>query len=308
MSAVAGPTDAFQGRLQSQSVVVGSPAPAGEVVTGGIGTGGIDTREIREVIYGDGIIARKGAFSRDWVERLRQDIDVAFAEASSRTGGAVGRGPNRYYVEIHPEALRGFVDIVTHPWFCAVSETILGADYQIVEVGFDVPGPGAMNQPWHRDFPMPEETAKGGVLTSLAFNITAVDTEPDMGPFEIAVGTQWDSGPDFEHAMFPPKSLYGRFEDRAVRKFPQMGDMSARTALTIHRGTKHESRKQRPVLVVGVDAPAAGNSERHDLAVTKTFWETLPNSLRRHLRCPVVDELTPITQKHTIEGLVMGEA
>lgn len=62
------------------------------------------------------------------------------------------------------------------------------------------------------------------------------------------------------------------------------------------------------MLVVGVDAPAAGNSERHDLAVTKTFWETLPNSLRRHLRCPVVDELTPITQKHTIEGLVMGEA
>ncbi|ESQ06438.1 Phytanoyl-CoA dioxygenase [Streptomyces sp. PVA_94-07] len=26
------------------------------------------------------------------------------------------------------------------------------------------------------------------------------------------------------------------------------------------------------------------------------------------LTCPVVDELTPITQKHTIEGLVMGEA
>jgi hypothetical protein len=28
----------------------------------------------------------------------------------------------------------------------------------------------------------------------------------------------------------------------------------------------------------------------------------------KHLHVAVVDELTPITQKHTIEGLVMGEA
>ena len=36
--------------------------------------------------------------------------------------------------------------------------------------------------------------------------------------------------------------------------------------------------------------------------------ERYPNRLRRHLDCPVVDRLTPITQKHTIEGLVMGDA
>jgi hypothetical protein len=29
--------------------------------------------------------------------------------------------------------------------------------------------------------------------------------------------------------------------------------------------------------------------------------------VRDHLHCPVVDELTPIVQKHTIEGLVMGD-
>jgi len=28
--------------------------------------------------------------------------------------------------------------------------------------------------------------------------------------------------------------------------------------------------------------------------------------VRDHLSCPVVDELSPITQKHDIEGLVMG--
>ena len=46
-------------------------------------------------------------------------------------GGAVGRGPNRYYVEIHPERLRGFVDLATHPWIVAVSETVLGPRWRL---------------------------------------------------------------------------------------------------------------------------------------------------------------------------------
>jgi hypothetical protein len=93
-----------------------------------------------------------------------------------------------------------------------------------------------------------------------------------------------------------------------VRKYPQRGDISARSALTIHRGTTNHSEVPRPVLVLGVDAPGAGNDAQHDLAVTRDYWEALPERVRAHLRCPVVDELTPITQKHTIEGLVMGDA
>jgi ectoine hydroxylase-related dioxygenase (phytanoyl-CoA dioxygenase family) len=221
----------------------------------------------------------------------------------------VGRGPNRYYVEIHPEQLRGFVDLVTHPWVTSVCESTLGPDYEIVEIGFDIPFAGAMNQPWHRDFPSPPETRDEHRYTSLAFNLTAVDTEEDMGPFEIALGTQYDAPDDgWKHEMFPPHELYHRYAERAVRKFPQMGDISARSALTIHRGTVNHSSKPRPVLVLGVDAPGAGNAEHHDLAVTEPYWESLPEEVRAHLRCPVVDRLTPIVQKHQIEGLVMGEA
>jgi hypothetical protein len=106
--------------------------------------------------------------------------------------------------------------------------------------------------------------------------------------------------------MFPPKSAYSRYEERAQRKFPSRGDVSIRSALTIHRGTAHASQKPRPVLVLGVDAPGAINAERHDLAVTRNFGDTIPDSLRAHLGCPIVDELRPITQKHTIEGLVMA--
>ncbi|WP_433286962.1 phytanoyl-CoA dioxygenase family protein [Micromonospora sp. CA-244673] len=257
-------------------------------------------------LYRDGITACRGAFGVDWVERVGEDVDAAFREARSRPDGAVGRGPERWYVEIHPEQLRGFVDLVTHPWVVSVCRAVLGPDYEIVELGFDIPFPGAKTQPWHRDFPMPEETRLRRRLTSLAFNLTTVDTVEEMGPFEIAPGTQWDDGRDFDHEMFPSKDRYPRYEARAVRKYPKRGDISARSALTIHRGTPNVSDLARPVLVLGVDAPGAGNAAHHDLAVTRDYWAGLPELVREHLRCPVVDALEPIRQKHTIEGLVMG--
>jgi len=267
------------------------------------------TAEQLAALREDGITAQRGAFTREWAQRMGEDIDAAFVDARGREGGAVGRGPNRYYVEIHPEQLRGFVDLVTHPWVTSVCEAVLGPDYEIVEVGFDIPFAGAMNQPWHRDFPAPPETLEQHRYTSLAFNLTAVDTAEDMGPFEIAPGTQFDAPDDgWQHEMFPPKERYGRYEERAVRKYPKLGDISARSALTIHRGTTNHSQKPRPVLVLGVDAPGAGNAEHHDLAVTEGYWQSLPEQVRAHLRCPVVQELTPIVQKHQIEGLVMGEA
>jgi hypothetical protein len=267
-----------------------------------------DVAGIMGGLYGDGIIGLKGAFERDWARELGEDIEVLFHDALARPGGAVGRGPKRWYVEIHPERVRGFVDLVTHPWVTTVCESVLGPEYQIVEIGFDVPGPGAQNQPWHRDFPAPAETLVGRRLTSLAFNVTTVDVFEDMGPFEIAPGTQWDAPEGFEHGMFPPRTLYPRYDERRQQKMPKMGDISARSALTIHRGTMNRSNKSRPVLVLGVDAPGAGNAERHDLQFTRPYYDALPEDLKRHMTCRVVPVLEPIVQAHTIEGLVMGDA
>ena len=232
---------------------------------------------------------------------------TAFWAAIQRPGGAVPRGPRRWYVEVHPQQIGGFVDLVTHPWVTSMSESVLGPDYEIVEVGFDVPFQGAKNQPWHRDFPSPAETYQDRRITSLAFNLTGVDVTEDMGPFEVAVGTHYDDGRAWKHEMFPPKDVWPRFAELGVRKYPQMGDVSCRSALTIHRGTEHGSPIARPVLVLGVDAPGAGHAALHGPMVTPDYWEALPPSVRRHLVCSVVDELVPISQKHDIEGLEMGE-
>jgi ectoine hydroxylase-related dioxygenase (phytanoyl-CoA dioxygenase family) len=271
-------------------------------MTAQVGTGVADDVE---VLYRDGIVARRGALTKDVVLEMAEDVEHAFRDARARPGGVVGRGPNRFYSEIHPEQLRGFVELATNPWVAAVCERVLGPDYQIVEVGFDVPLPGAKVQPWHRDFPS-FQGRDGRRLTSLAFNVTLVDTTEDMGPLEIAPGTQWDDAPDFDHGMFPGPAWHARYAELATRKMPSIGDVSARSALTIHRGTANHSDKARPVLVLGVDAPGAGNAGQHDMAVTSGFLDSLPQGLRPHLVCPVVNELQPIEQKHTIEGLVMG--
>ncbi|HYO73898.1 MAG TPA: phytanoyl-CoA dioxygenase family protein [Archangium sp.] len=263
-----------------------------------------DTAAIMGGLYGDGIIGLKGAFSHPWAERMREDIEQLFAEARKVPGGALPRGPERYYVEVHPERIRGFVDIATHPWFVAVCEAVLGPDYKIVEVGFDIPFPGAADQPWHRDFPSPEATMKGRRLNSLAFNLTAVDTVVEMGPFEVALGTQWDDLSTHPKGMFPPKELYPRYRERMVQKIPQMGDISARSALTIHRGTANRSNQARPVLVVGVDAPDATNAQHHDLQITRSYAESLPPRVREHLTYRLVDKLEHVIQHHVIEGLL----
>jgi hypothetical protein len=260
--------------------------------------------EIMGGLYGDGIIGLKGAFPRDWVERMREDIEALYEEARQVPGGALPRGPERFYVEVPPERIRGFVDIATHPWFVAVCEAVLGPEYKIVEVGFDIPFPGAADQPWHRDFFVPEATTKGRRLNSLAFNMTAVDTIPEMGPFEVAPGTQWDQFEGCPKGMFPPRELWARAFERAVQKMPQMGDISARSALTIHRGTANRSNQARPVLVVGVDAPDATNSQHHDLQVTQPYLDALPARVREHLIYRLVGSLETVVQNHVIEGLL----
>jgi hypothetical protein len=267
----------------------------------------LDIAAVEQALYTDGFSGRQGLFSREWGAELDEDLLALFQEGIRQPDGMLGRGPRRYYMEIHPQRLRGFREIVTNPWVTGVCERVLGPDYQIIEVGFDVPLPGAFDQPWHRDFPAPRETLQEHRLTSLAFNMTTVDVSDDMGPFEIAPGTQWEPGADFEHGMFPPHSEALRYAGQAQRKLPKRGDVSVRSALTIHRGTAHRSWRARPALVVGVDAPGAGNAERHDLQMTPAYYASIPEQARVHLPARLVDTLEPITQEHTIEGLVMGE-
>lgn len=263
-----------------------------------------EAADIMRGLYGDGIIALPSAFPPAFADRMGDEIMAIFEEACAIPGGMLPRGPERWYVEVQPERISGFANIATHPWFVAVCECVLGSDYRIVEIGFDIPFPGAADQPWHRDFAVPEVTSRGRRLDSLAFNLTAVDTIAEMGPFEIAAGTQWDAFGGCPKEMFPPRDLWPRYIERAQAKLPQRGDISARSALTIHRGTANRSNVPRPMLVIGVDAPDATNAAHHDLQVTQAYYDALPGQVRDHLTCRIVERLEPVIQHHVIGGLL----
>jgi len=263
-----------------------------------------DVAPILGGLYGDGIISLGQAFAPTFVESLHRQCLERYAEAAGTPGGAVPRGPNRWYVELQPERIDGFVEIASHPWFVAVSRAVLGADYKIVEFGFDIPLPGAADQPWHRDFPGDPGNSIGQRLSSLAFNLTTVDTKAEHGPFEIAPGTQWDDISGAKAEMFPPRGQWDRYRSLAVQKLPQRGDISARTGLTIHRGTANRSDEPRPVLIFGVVAADVTDAERHQLQVTQAWLDGLPAIVRDHLFHSVVDAAGPLEQRHMIEGLL----
>jgi Phytanoyl-CoA dioxygenase (PhyH) len=267
-----------------------------------------DIGALYAALYRDGVVGMPGAFPVSWADELREDFARAFAAARSYPQGTISRGPNRYYFAVPPERIRGFVDLVTHPLVTALSEAVCGSDYRFVELAFDVPLPGAVDQPWHRDFRMPPVTRQQRRLNSLAFNATTVDVSADMAPFEIAPGTHWDLGDDFAHGMFPPASASRRYDVLGSRRYPRRGDLSARTGLTVHRGTANLSPHIRAVLILGVVGADVDprDIEVHDIVVTRAYYDGLPESVRSHLRCTVVDELRPLIQKHDIEGLMMG--
>jgi hypothetical protein len=267
-------------------------------------TQGYDVAAIIGALYGEGIVALPGALPRPLVESLHRQCLALYDEAAAISGGAVPRGPNRWYVAVQPERVEGFVDIAGHPWFVAVSSAVLGAGYRIVEFGFDIPFPGAADQPWHRDFPADTDNALGRRLSSLAFNLTTVDTRPEHGPFEIAPGTQWDDISGAKAEMFPPRERWDRYRSLAVQKLPQRGDIAARTGLTIHRGTANRSDEPRPVLIVGVVAGDVADADVHQLEVTAGFLERLPAVVRDHLFYRLTDSVGPLRQKHMIEGLL----
>lgn len=272
---------------------------------------------LTRAIYRDGIVALQQALPPAWADQMLSDFEVLYAEAEREDrasgpdggNGRVPRGPgeqaDRYYFAVHPQRLRGFQALATHPTLDAVCREVLGDDYQFVEVGFDVALPGALRQPLHRDFPLPEETRATGRLSSLAVNATCVDVTPEMGPLEIVPGSQFDEDAGFEQGMRVPNEMYDRYAERIQPRLPRRGDVSIRTGLTIHRGTANSSPRPRPVLILGVMGNDYETFADHELTMTREYYGSLPEGLQRHLRRATVSErLDRIVQDYVLDFLL----
>lgn len=261
----------------------------------------------RKIIYGHGIIGFPQTLRVDLVGRLREDVEAVFQEALDYPGGTINRGHNRHYFIVHPERLRGFLELVSAPVVTELSAFILGPDWQIVELAVDVPRPGAVHQRWHRDFPMGPETRDGHFLSSLAFNIPLPrgGVTREMGPLEFVPRTQWEPGDRFEAGMFPPADEWPRYEAGKEERLAAEGTISARTALAIHRGTPNTSDVDRFMIILGVVDSVDCDGGRHELIFTREYHSRLPDWLKPRLKCRLVDQLEPIVHEMDIEGLQM---
>lgn len=284
----------------------------------------LDFKQLSKDLHEHGITNLPEILPVQWADELDEDVGLQFIEALKieHGEGVAFRGWSRFYIELYPERLRGFIDLVTNPAVVELSREVLGDQYEIVELGADIPLPGAPDQPPHRDFPLPEPTRLYHRLTSLCFNASTVDVTPSMGPFHIAPGTHFDDGSDFVKDMFPVGEKKEAYNQRMVPRLAKRGSMSARSGLTIHRGSKNNDRI-RPVIILGVVSPedrahSATVIDRPEdyspptLKMSQAFYDSLDDALKRNLSCEIVADTTanlpPLKTPHSIEGLVMGKA
>jgi hypothetical protein len=285
---------------------------------------GLDFKHLSADVYEHGITSLPNILPVQWADEADADVGLQFLDALKIEGGegVAFRGWSRYYIELYPERLRGFVQLVTSPAVIELSREVLGHDYEIVELGADIALPGAPDQPPHRDFPMPDPTRHHRRLTSLAFNASTVDVTPAMGPFNVAPGTHFDDEPDFIQDMFPVGEKKEAYNARMEQRLAKRGSVSARSGLALHRGSLNSSRI-RPVIILGVVSPEdrahsatvidlTPNYEAPTLKMSQEFYDSLNAELKKHLRCDIVaittTELPPLKTPHSIEGLVMGKA
>ena len=284
----------------------------------------LDFKQLTKELYEHGITNLPNILPVQWADALDEDVGLQFIDALKIEGGegVAFRGWSRFYIELYPERLRGFLELVTHPAVIELSREVLGEQYQIVELGADIPLPGAPDQPPHRDFPLPEPTRLYRRLTSLCFNASTVDVTPSMGPFNIAPGTHFDDGSDFVKEMFPVGEKKEAYNQRMIARLAKRGSVSVRSGLTIHRGSKNNDRI-RPVIILGVVSPEdrahtatvidrPADYSPPTLKVSQAYYDSLDDALKPHLSCEIVADSTvnlpPLKTPHSIEGLVMGKA
>src|SRR4051812_25009690 len=279
-----------------------------------------DAAELSREVYEQGITVVRGAFPPQWARDLDDDLAREFMGALRSPGGVAPRGWNRFYFEPYAERVRGFWDVASHPVVTSLAEHMFGPGWQVVELGCDVPLPGAENQPWHRDFPMPAATRDEGRLTSIAINASAVDVVD--GPFQGVLATHLDPGDDFEGAMFPAEDRAPEYEGRFQSFFAKGGNLSVRSGLMLHRGSAMGSgARMRQMMILGIVStedraivdrrrdPADPHPPR--IRLSAEAYDRVDPALRAHLSHEVVAEteaeLPPYRTEHSFEGLKMDQ-
>lgn len=242
-----------------------------------------DLDRYAENLNRDGICTLPGLFDPAMIDEWAQAFDRLFQDRMNRPGGLAPREQSRYYLTfpwVPPFAQQ---EVFANPAVLGVLNRVFAQEYVMVQMGADVPVQGSDYQEIHRDY---RPLFWDDVITplyALAVNFPLVDVTDENGPFQMARGTHRMTRDEamrkVESGEIPMESFY-------MKK----GDLSLRTPLALHRGSPNRSDRPRPMVVMGYVMHWL-HTPQVDLTLPRNYYESLPESVQKMLRCEVVDQL-----------------
>ena len=231
----------------------------------------------------DGLCILRGLLDTNLIEEWAQAFKALFADRQSLPGGLAPRETSRYYLTLPWRAPFANVDVFANPTVLGVLNRIFPQEYVLVQLGADVPLQGSEYQETHRDFRPLFTEDHATPLYAVAVNFPLVDVTDENGPFEQARGT---------HVLSREVALEKvRTGEMPMERFPlQRGDLMIRSPLALHRGTPNRTANPRPMVVMGYVMHWL-HTPKVDVTLPRDYYDSLPETTQKLLRCNVVDEL-----------------
>lgn len=231
----------------------------------------------------DGICVIPGLFDPGLIDEWSHAFDALFRDRQARPGGLAPREQDRYYLTLPFVPPFANVDVWANPVVLRILNRVFAQEYVLVQLGADVPLRGSDYQEIHRDYRPLFTDQVVTPLYALAVNFPLVDVNEENGPFHMARGTHVlgrdEALAKVEAGEIPMESFHLR-----------RGDAMIRTPLALHRGTPNRTDVPRPMVVMGY-AMHWLHTPNVDLTLPRDYYESLPESARKLLRCEVVDRL-----------------
>jgi hypothetical protein len=231
----------------------------------------------------DGICVLRGALDPLLIQGWADAFAQLFERRRTIEGGLAPRETERYYLTLPWREPFADERVFAHPAILGVLDRLFDKDYVMVQLGADVPLPGAEYQEVHRDFMhiFPEEVITP--IYAVAVNFPLVKITDENGPFQMARKT---------HKMTRAEGLKkietGELEFESFYADP--GDVTIRSPLALHRGTPNRSGAARPMVVMGY-VRAWMNTPNVSMSIPRAYLDSLPGHLRNRMRCEEIDEV-----------------
>ncbi|BAZ29921.1 phytanoyl-CoA dioxygenase [Cylindrospermum sp. NIES-4074] len=231
----------------------------------------------------DGICVIPGLFDQKLISEWAQAFEKLFRERQNQPGGLAPRELARYYLTlpwVYPFANEL---VFANAVILSVIERVFFQEYVMVQLGVDVPIQGSDYQEIHRDYRPLFTDHIVTPLYALAVNFPLVEVTAENGPFQMARGTHL-----LPRAEGLRKVASGEIPMESF--YMQLGDVMIRTPLALHRGSPNLTSQPRPMVVMGY-AMHWLHTPKVDLTLPRDYYESLPDQVKKMLRCQVVEEL-----------------